>query len=534
MKISGVCLTTSFLWLFAAAPAPAQTPAEPHSVRAVEQQRATSANLPGPQHLQDYVAEGKLRLGLEDAILLTLENNTNIAINQSSVQTAKFAVARAHGPFDPVANSSFSDTRATSPSSSQLQGAPVVSSLNQVTQFGYSQTFETGTNFQTSFNATKLSTNSSFNLLNPSISTALNFSIAQPLLRGFGLFPNRAPIVVAQRSLEQSRASFAALVNDAILQAVGQYWNVVQARENLQVQQKSLEEADATYKQNKRALELGALPPLDIYRSESEVASRRVSVIQAEYSLKQAEDQLRLIIGADLDPYFRALDLELTEKPEPAGELLTMDAATALERALARRPEFEALRQQLANDDTSIRLAHNNLLPNLLLTGNYSSSGLNTLGGLDSSLNQTFGFGFPTYGFGVTLTFPIKNRAAQADLGTARVSRRRNLYAERQLREVVTLDVSNSVHQLEQAKLSIAAAKIARDLAQKNLEAEQRKYELGTETIFFVLDAQTRLAQAELGLLQAHVGYQLAVTAVDHATGALVARYHIKIDELTR
>src|SRR5207247_10594068 len=128
------------------------------------------------------------------------------------------------------------------------------------------------------------------------------------------------------------------------------YRNGTRAREALVVQQKSLEEAQKSYDHDKKALGLGALPPLDIYRSESQVASRRVSVIQAEYTLKQAEDQFRQIVGADLDPAIRVLDLELIDQPEPIGDLPTTDIATALARALANRPEFEAARQQLAGD----------------------------------------------------------------------------------------------------------------------------------------------------------------------------------------
>jgi HAE1 family hydrophobic/amphiphilic exporter-1 len=151
---------------------------------------------------------------------------------------------------------------------------------------------------------------------------------------------------------------------------------------------------------------------------------------------------------------------------------------------------------------------------------------------LSDSLNQLFGFGFPTYGFTLSLNLPIKNRGAQADLGNALVSRRRDLYSDRQLRERITLEVANAVHQLEEAKLSVAASKQALDLAQKNLAAEQRKYELGGQTIFFVLEAQTELAQAELGLLQARVGYQVAVAAVDHATGDLLNPYGVQMGEL--
>ncbi len=293
---------------------------------------------------------------------------------------------------------------------------------------------------------------------------------------------------------------------------------------------------------------------MDIYRSESEVASRRVQVIQSEYAIKQAEDALRLTIGADQDDYFRALDLDLTEKPTPEGELRTIDATAALQEAFARRPEFEAVRYALANDDTSIRLAHNHLEPDLSLTGFYQSNGLGgnqynlntdpvtgqitsqliSRGGLSSSFNQLFGFGFPGYGATLTLNLPLKNRAAQADLGNALTTRHRDLYSAQQVREQVTLEVSNAVHQLEQAKLTLAAGKTALDLAQKTLAAEQRKYELGAETIFFVLDAQTKLAQAESDLLQTQVGYQAALAAVDHATGRLLEPYHVQIAGLTQ
>ena len=85
-------------------------------------------------------------------------------------------------------------------------------------------------------------------------------------------FENRAPLIVARKSLQQSRATFEAQVSGALLQAVMRYWDVVRTRGNLDVFQQSLDAAQASYAHDKRALELGALPPLDIYRSESEVA----------------------------------------------------------------------------------------------------------------------------------------------------------------------------------------------------------------------------------------------------------------------
>ena len=538
-------LLTALLLLCPVARAQTKGSPSPDYTRQIEME-ASSAQIQGPSALRDYVAQGKLRLTLEDAIRLTLLNNTDIRVNQSQVQQAKYNVLGAYQPFDPLLSSSFNATRTTISASSELQGAPTVSNLSHVGQVAYTQTFQTGTIFSTGLNVSRASTNSSFFFLNPNYSSGLSFSVTQPLLRNRGFFPNQAPIVIARRNLAQSRASFEAQVNNLIAQAVSQYWAVVEARESLKVSRSSVEQAEATYKQNKRALELGALPPMDIYRSEAELAQRRVVAIQEEYALKQAEDQFRQVIGADLDPFIRALDAELVEDPAPQGELLTIDAETAQERALANRPELEALRQQIANDETSVRVAHNALLPDLELGALYASNGLggnlltNTTppavipGGLGDAFSQLFGFGFPTYGATLTLNLPIRNRGAKASLGRAEVVRRNDLYLLRRQMQVITLDVANAVHQLEQAKLSMAAAKLSRDLQQKNLEGEQRKYELGGQPIFFVLDAQRNLATAEESLVQSEVGYQLALTAVDRATGTLLPRYHLQVEELTR
>src|SRR6266478_6108027 len=498
------------------------------------------APLPVPQGLQDHVADGKLVLSLNDCIRLALSNNTDIRLDHSQIEFAQNNLHRSHGRFDPLVTSGFSDNRAKSPAITQVQGAAILDTLSQTTTLGYAQTFQTGTNFQTSFNASKLSTNDSLSLVNPSIATDLQFAVTQPLLRNFGLFPNRAPILIARRNLNQARSVFQGEVNDIILQTVGNYWNVVLARESLTVQRKSLEEAQKSYDHDKKALGLGALPPLDIYRSESQVASRRVGVIQAEYALKQAEDQFRQIVGADLDPAIRVLDLELTDQPEPLGELPSMDIATALSRALANRPEFEAARQQLAGDELTIRLAHNNLKPDLEVSGFYAGNGLagnsaaagNT--GLSSSLSQVFQFTYPAYGATLSLTLPVRNHAAQANLADALVGRRRDQYQERQTNQSITLEVTNAVHALEEAKLTMEAAKVAVALARENLHADERKYELGAEPVFFVLDAQTQLAQAELNVIQAQVNFQVAVAQLDHATGDLLEHHHIQIIEPTR
>ncbi len=508
--------------------------------------QVASPKLPGPQYFRDFVSNGKLRLTLNDAILLTLQNNSDIRVRESTVETAKFSLLGAYKPFDPTLQTILNGNRYSYLGFNLAQAQGTFSQLAQSAQATYTQSFQTGTNVQVQFGSTRSSDNSGFTSINPYYYSTLNLQFTQPLLRNRWRFENRAPLILARTNLQQSRSTFEAEVSDAVLAAVTRYWNVIGARGNLDVFQKSLDAAEATYKHDKRALELGALPPLDIYRSEADVASRRVQVIQAEYALKQAENDLRFTIGAEQDPYVQALDLDLIEKPEPQGELRNADQSAALQDALAHRPELEAAQHALRYDDTNVRLAHNHLQPDLSVSGFYQSTGvggnqfslttgqLTSTGGLGSSFHQLFGFGYPGYGASLTLNLPIRNRSAQADLGTALVNRHRDLYSMQQVREQVALDVSNAVHRLEEAKLTLAAGTTALDLAQKTLTSEERKAQLGAQSVFFLLDAQTRVATAEANLLQAQVNYQIAVATLDHAVGHLLDAYRVQIADLTQ
>lgn len=510
-----------------------------------------TGKLSSPDHLKAYLQDGKIRISLRDAILLALENDSDIRLQESQIESRKFALLSTFQPFDPSLQSYFQVNRYSYPTYTQLQGVgvsgnTVQNNLSQAGQINYVQTFTTGTNVQAGVTTTRSSTNNSYYFFNPNYSSNLNLQFTQPLLRNAGRFANLAPIKIARKGLEQSRASFEASVNDTVLLVVSQYWTAVQARGTLDVQRKAVELADASYQRDKRALELGALPPLDISRSESEVAARKVAQIQAAYALTQAEEALRLIIGADQDPQFRSAGLELSEDPQPPRDLQAVSLDSALSQALANRPELSASADALAADDFSVRLAKNQLKPNLSLSGFYTSNGLGgsqydlvtgkllSSGGFGSSFNQLFGFSYPGYGGQLTLTLPIRNRGAQSQLGQALVSKEHDLYSARQVRELITRQVRDAVEQLETAEVSLDAATKSVDLARKSLAADQRKYELGAETIFYVLDSQSRLAQAELALLQARVGYQLAQASIQHAQGTLLAPFRLEFDSLSK
>ncbi|HEY1759427.1 MAG TPA: TolC family protein [Bryobacteraceae bacterium] len=501
-----------------------------------------------PQHLNDYVGDGKLTLSLHAAILLTLENNTSVRLNESAIESGKMAVIGAAAPFDPQIQANLNINRYSSQGYTELQGVGISSnatlnSLSQAGQVNYLQTFSTGTQVQAGISSSRNSENSGFLFFNPFYSSTFQFQFTQPLLRGRGRFANLAPLLIARRQLAQSRAAFKGEISDTIYQVVQQYWAAVQARGNVDVNDRSLKQAQASYDHDKKALDLGALGPLDIYRSQSTVAALQVQILQAQFTAQQAEEALRLTIGADQDPAIHALPLDLTEKPDGGADASIPDTQNELAKAMSNRPELEATTAALDADKDSIRAARNQLLPNLTLNGFYQASGLSgnqydlttlqliSQGGFGSSFGQVFGFGYPGYGGTITLQWPIRNHSAEAAVGTAIVTRSHDLTAQQQTREHITNDVTLAIAQIQQAVQARDAANHSYDLAQKSLAADQRKYELGTETIFFVLDSQTRLAQAEQTLLSTQIGVQLARSSLDHATGDILEPYQVQITD---
>ena len=160
------------------------------------------------------------RYSVQIPILLTLQNNSAIQVQEAQVETAKFALLRTYQPFDPQIQSVLRATRTSYPGFSQIQGPGTFNDLNQSVQLNFTQTLQTGTNLLVGFNSTKDSSNSGFNFLNPYDQSFLNLQITQPLLRNRWRFENRAPLIVASKSLQQSRATFEAQVSGALLQAV--------------------------------------------------------------------------------------------------------------------------------------------------------------------------------------------------------------------------------------------------------------------------------------------------------------------------
>ena len=503
-----------------------------------------------PVRLSEFVTGDKLELSLRNYIDLVLANNTDIQIQRLSVETPRNAILRQYSIFDPFLSASFNSARSETPTNDLLAGAAQLNTLNQPVQVRAQQTLPTGTIWNFSFNAAKFSTNSAFANFNPAITSGLNFGFQQPLLRGAGRYMTKLPITILQSRLRQSEYNIADQVLRLVNNAENAYWDVVLAREQLKVQEQNLSLTEQLLKRSRRELELGAISQLDIYQPEAQYKNAELLVIQARYQLQSVEDALRRQISVDIDPSVRDLPIVLTEDLTPPAQT-DMNRDELVDRALRQRPDLQSAHQSMDVDDLNIKLYTNRLKPDLRLTGGYGSYGRggtfydrqnvfsadgtsNTVvsvvpGGLGDALNQLFAFGYPAWNFGVTLNLPLRDRAASADYADAVVNKRLDLLRLRSQEQQARLDVVNAITQVERSKASVELARVALDLAQKRSDAEQKKFDLGTTTLFFVLDAQTQLNASQSNLVNQTVTYRRNLTNLQRVTGDLLRERGIAV-----
>ena len=496
--------------------------------------------------LDDFVVNGRLQLSLRSYIELVMANNPDINLQKLSVYEQQNLIEAAHSPFDPNLDLSFNANRSTNQSTDVLQGAAVRSRLTQNAGLTYEQLFDTGTRYSVGFSGVRSGDNSSFTSFNPSLTHRFQLGFTQPLLRGRGRFVQRIPIMVAESRLDFTEAQVREQIMNLLTQAENAYWNVVEARENLGVARNNLDLRSAFLDRSRRELELGAISPLDIFQPEQQFASAQVGVTQIQYRLEQTEDVVRRWIGADLDPDMRNVPIDLTEPADPPAALPALNREEQVARALELRPEIEQNRRLLEIDDLNIRASTNDLRPELNLTGNYTSAGQAgvfyersltedvpapppTPLGWTSSLDQIFQFRYPTYSMGLTLNLPLRNRRAAADLANSSIQKKRDLYQLRSQEQRIRQEVLNAVAGVELAKAALEQATVARDFAQKRVDAEQKKYDLGVQVAFFVLEAQTDLAVANADVVAQSIAYRRSMLDLLQATGELLEARGVSI-----
>jgi outer membrane protein len=213
-----------------------------------------------------------------------------------------------------------------------------------------------------------------------------------------------------------------------------------------------------------------------------------------------------------------------------------------------KRPDVLQAGLVIKGDDINVRATKNALLPILTLSGEYATEGLagnsrlqttcaptpctpppQTFTGLATALNQMFTGVYPEYNAQISLTIPIRNRAAQANNVIATLTARSDEANYQQIVNNAAIDVHNAQITLEQARITLAAASKTRDLDQQTLDAEQKKYQVGASTLFNIVSDQNTLAAAESAEVRARVNLVEGKVNFDRAMARTLEVYNITI-----
>ena len=486
-----------------------------------------------------------LNLGLEEAIGKALKNNLNVAVEMLNPRLADISVTKAREVFQPRFELSYGRNRQESPSYWFIQGAGT--SVNKMLDYGLSivEAVPTGGNFSLSLQNYKSETNQPFQLINPRYGSTLRVDFTQPLLKNFGPKIARRQILLAENSLDISELQLRGTMIDTIYFVQEAYWNYVYAIENAEVKKKSLKLGRDLLDKNRKEVEFGQLAPIEILTAESVVAQREADLIQAEGLIARSEELLKTMINLSAEGDARSKTLVPVDKPDYQETKIGFDQA--LKEAMERRPDLKILQKSLDAKELNLTVAKNQTLPGLDLLLSYWSPGIsgdqliyagdNVFGGTvigkipgsaGNSLKDALKLLYQNWNVGLTLSIPLSTFTTKADLTYAKMDLGQGQIRLKNLEQQVALDVSDAVRAMETNAKRVNAYRVARELAEKSLDAEEKKLKVGLSTNYFVLEFQDKLANARSMELRAKLDHILSVERLEKAMGLSLEKRNIK------
>ena len=352
----------------------------------------------------------------------------------------------------------------------------------------------------------------------PAFDAGMRFSISQELLRGAGVKTNTYSIKVARyrRKITDAQTKLEAI--RILANADKAYWLVYAARRQLDVRIQQYELAVEQLEQARRRFNAGDSPEVDVTRAESGVASSLEDIIVAETIMKRRQRSLKRIMNRPDLPLSANTTIITTTLPDPV--YLDLDPVALGEYAVANRMEMLELEMQLAIDAATVGFEKNAALPLFTVDYSYSVSGRDSSWG--GALDQIVDRSFTGWTVGLNTRIPIGNEAAKARVHRAILTRLQRLSTKEQRRLSILLEVYDAVDLLNQEWQRILAARQAVILAGRTYEGERRQFDVGLRTSTDVLDAATRLADAQSSEVRALADYEIARVDIAFGTGTLL------------
>jgi len=487
-----------------------------------------------PQPSQQPAASSALtrRLTADEAVKLALENNLGIRVARIDPQVQDLNIVNAKTGWTPNFSTTIQTNSNDAPNQNFLAGAQGSrTSSDQVAgNIGVNQTLPWGGNYDIGWDSSRFNSNSSFSTFSPQLRSSFVLNYSQPLLRNWKIDNTRQQVLITSKNREIADVSVRQTVAVTTRTVRNAFWDLAYTIASLGVQQQSLDLAQESLRDTRARVEIGTQPPIDIVQAEAEVARRQESVIVAQGQIGDAEDALRSLVFDPAMPDFWTMKIEPAELP--AFEPVVVDPEGAVRNALSRRTDLEQSRKSIEGDDINVRFYRNQMLPDVSASINYGLQGLggtflqrgdgpfgpgtgavvgSSQRGFGTVLGDLFQNSYPNWTAGLTISYPIGTSSAGANLARVQLERSQAQTRLRNQELQIATQVRAAARQVQTNQQRVESSRSARQLAERQLEAEQRKFEAGTSTSFFVFQAQRDLALARNVELQNVLNFHRSV-----------------------
>lgn len=481
-----------------------------------------------------------LALSLNDVTKMALQSNLDIAIADTNEQIDSQKLIAYQAYYDPtlslsstLSDSNSANTQLTNVSSTGFINSTKTVNLNAVINKNIPLY---GASLQGTWNSSRRNTNQTNDLFSPSYSTQGSLQYTQPLWRNLKIDSARNNLKVFSLNSKMTDSQFRSTLTSTISRIQQAYWNLVSVIQSYDVTRKSVELARITVENNRKKVEVGTSPPIDVTSSLATQASRELDLISAEERILSAQNALRQLITNDRNNEIWNKTIVPTDKPDYLE--YNIDLNQAIETALKNRPELEQSSLNLAINDLTYNLQKENkkwaigLTASLGGTGtagpqSYSASGAERIapqfvGGLWTSYKTVFTEGTYNWSLRFNVTVPLSTRDIDTTLAQTRIARQQLLMNQNKSEQSIIVDVRNSVQALNTARSRLRTAGVSRQLAEAQLDAENKRFEAGLSQNYLVLQRQNELSSAQLAEVNAMITYRTAIITLQQSMFTLL------------
>jgi outer membrane protein TolC len=474
-------------------------------------------------------------ISMRECVETALRGNIDIAVARAGKEIGDAGVPIEEAAFLPKFTGDLAANRSLAPSGSVLDASLALEQRAYRFDLGATELLRTGTALSLAFENRRTETSSAVSLLSPEYRTALTLTAQQPLLKNFGRRATEAPLRIARAGAAARTEEWKARVMDIVAAVRAAFLSFFAAGRDAEVRKAAVELADRLTAQTDARIDAGAAAPMDRLPAEAAAAARKEEWIRAEAAAQSASDDLKSMLGL-------RTSREWEERFVPAplqGDLSPPGADATFEEALRRRPEVAAQAERRKQAEIQEALARNRTLPSLDLSVSAGLSGLagspnpNPLfpssasafqGSYRDSIDRMFSGDYYNWFVGLKSELPWRFDREKAEWARARSALEEQRLLEEGLSLRIRAEVRKGRRDLESALERIGAARRSVSAASKNLEAEEKKLDLGRSTTVEVLRIQQDLSEALLSEVRAQVDAYSAQTRLWRAVGILLEK----------